>query len=353
MPPMTMKERILAVVQGKELDRVPFVIYDGMLPMDAVDRQLGNPDRIGLMRWSEVHKVITPHCHFVTEDYWVGKDKWQRITLHTPAGSIYEERQFEPVFDSSSIRKHFVQEKADYPVLWSYLQDSTIIPDYDRYYRDQAELGERGVPLVAVERTPYQNLWIIWVGLDNLSYHLADLPDCVARTFSLLEQRERQIFEIVRCSPVPFIDFPDNITANAIGPARFRRHCTSLYDELAAILGEKVPVFVHMDGDLKPLWGAISASKVLGLDSFTPAPDNDTRVADAVALWPQMRLFVNFPSSVHLRPYDQVRAEAEDILATAGHTGRLQIQVSENVPLDKWQTSFPAIADAIDAFGKP
>ena len=349
---MTMHERILAVVQGRDLDRVPFVIYDGMLPMDEVDRVLG-PERIGLMRWSEVHKVIAPHCHFLTEDYWVGNNRWQRNTLVTPVGSIFEERQFEPVFDSSSIKKHYVQERADYEVLWYYFQDSFIVEDYGRFYRDQAELGERGVPLVAVERTPFQNLWIIWVGLDNLSYHLTDYPECVEKTISMLEQRERRIFEIVRRSPVQFIDFPDNITAHAIGPARFRRHCTALYDELADILGEKVPVFVHMDGNLKPLWQAISESKVRGLDSFTPAPDNDTRVAEAVALWPEMRLFVNFPSSIHLCPPEQVRSEADEILAVAGHTGHLQIQVSENVPLDRWQISFPAIADAIDAFGKP
>ncbi len=38
-----------------------------------------------------------------------------------------------------------------------------------------------------------------------------------------------------------------------------------------------VPVFVHMDGDLKPLWNAIGESRVGGLDSFSPTPDNDTQ----------------------------------------------------------------------------
>jgi len=37
----------------------------------------------------------------------------------------------------------------------------------------------------------------------------------------------------------------------------------------------------------------------------------------------------------------------------AGYSGRLQIQVSENVPLDVWQTSFPIIIEAIEAFGAP
>jgi hypothetical protein len=89
------------------------------------------------------------------------------------------------------------------------------------------------------------------------------------------------------------------------------------------------------------------------LDSFAPAPDNDTTVAEAVALWPDMRLFINFPSSQHLLPAEGVRAQAEEILAAAGHTGRLQIQVSENVPHAVWRTSMPAIAEAIEAFGRP
>jgi hypothetical protein len=50
---------------------------------------------------------------------------------------------------------------------------------------------------------------------------------------------------------------------------------------------------------------------------------------------------------------DETKWQCNVILAAAGHTGRLQIQVSENVPPDVWQTSFPIIVDAIAAFGKP
>ena len=351
--PMTMRERILAVVQGRPMDRVPFVIYEGILDGDALRRCLG-PDRLGFMRWSKVHRVEHPHCRFVEEDFARGGARWRRNTLHTSAGSIYEERVFEDAYDSSSIRKHYVQEPQDYEVLWAYLTDSIILPDYDLYHRDAAELGDEGVPLVAVERTPYQQLWVQWVGLDTLGFHMVDCPDRVQHTIDLLRARARRIFEIAYRSPAPFIDFPDNITAPAIGPRRFRAYCVPLYDELAGMLAEDGrPVFVHMDGDLKPLWQAISDSRVGGLDSFAPAPDNDTTVAEAVALWPDMRLFVNFPSSQHLLPAEGVRAQAEEILAAAGHTGRLQIQISENVPHAVWRTSMPAIAEAIEAFGEP
>lgn len=348
-----MRQRILAVVQGRDHDRVPFVMYDGLLPLDEVRRCLGR-ERIGLLRWCRVHLVEHPNCRFDTQEYYVGQTKWQRTTLQTPVGSVFEERAFESVYESSSIRKHYIQDPQDYEVLWAYLEDGVVLENHEQYHHDQAELGDDGMPLVAVERTPYQQLWVQWVGLDMLGFHFADYPERVERTMELLRRRAGQILEVAYRSPAPFVDFPDNITAPAIGPRRFREYCVPLYNELADMLSERGGiVFVHMDGDLKPLWQAIAESKVGGLDSFAPAPDNDTTVAEAVSLWPQMRLFVNFPSSVHLRSGEQVRAQAEAILGAAGHTGRLQIQLSENVPLDVWRTSLPAIAEAVDAFGAP
>jgi uroporphyrinogen-III decarboxylase len=276
--------------------------------------------------------------------------KWKG-QFFTPKGQVFQERAFEPAYESGAIRKHYVEEQEDYEILWSYLENSIIMEDYARCQRDQAELGEAGLPLVAVERSPWQQLWVIWVGLERLAFHLADCPDLVYKSMDLLALRARKIFELAYRSPAPMIDFPDNITAPAIGLKRFEQYCVPLYNELAEMLAERgMPVFVHMDGDLQPLWQAIAACKIGGIDSLSPTPDNDTSVAQAIAMWPDKRLFVNFPSSVHLRSYDEVRAEAENILQAGGHSGRLEIQFSENVPHSAWRTSFRAVADAVDAF---
>ena len=115
----------------------------------------------------------------------------------------------------------------------------------------------------------------------------------------------------------------------------------------------RVPVFVHMDGDLRPLWPAIGESGVKGLDSLSPPPDNDTSPGEAVSMWPWMRVWINFPSSVHIQPAQRVYACAADMLEQAGHSGRLQIQISENVPRFAWRTSIPQIVSAIQDFGRP
>ena len=114
-----------------------------------------------------------------------------------------------------------------------------------------------------------------------------------------------------------------------------------------------IPVFSHMDGMLKPLWKDIARSRVGGLDSFTPTPDCDTTVAEAVAMWPEKRLWLNFPSSVHLAPPAQIRADADQILAArvtpAGCKSRFRRMCRWTV----WRTSFPIIVEAIEAFGTP
>ncbi len=164
----------------------------------------------------------------------------------------------------------------------------------------------------------------------------------------------RKLFEIIRKAPIPYALFPDNITAPVIGEKYFRKYCVPLYDELADMLATRnIPVLVHMDGDLKPLWKAIGESKVGGLESFSPPPSNDTTAKEALSMWPHMRLLLNFPSPAHLGAPQEIYETASRILEEAGHSGQLQIQISENVPPDVWRKSFPVIVKAIEDFGRP
>jgi len=72
-----------------------------------------------------------------------------------------------------------------------------------------------------------------------------------------------------------------------------------------------------------------------------------------VAVWPEMRLRENFPSSVYLKSPEAIYQRAREILDEAGHTGRLQIQISKNVPPGVWRKSYPQIVNAIHDLGKP
>lgn len=347
---MNNRDRLLAVLQGKELDRVPFMQYDGMAPNDQVWSMLGR-DSVGLVRWSGIHDIRHPNCR--TESVPIERDgaSGERRTLHTPAGDLTEEYVWEPALGTASRRERFVKEPKDYAILKAYLEDAIVIENISCFLRDQAELGEDGLPHVSLMRTPFQQMWVEWVNLEDLCAHLADCPEIVEDCMSLMAGIIRRILEIARTTDVPYIVFPDNITAPIVGRKLFNQWCVPLYREAADMLD--VPVFVHMDGDLKPLWSAIAESGVRGIDSFSPPPDNDTSAGEAIKMWPDMRLYVNFPSSVHLAPPEKIKQKADEILAEAGHSGKLVMAISENMPPEAWRTSYPQIVKAVQEFGKP
>ena len=58
MQKMTMRERMLAVIQGREHDRVPFAMYEIMLPAQEAFDLLGHGN-IGMIRFCSIFRAAT------------------------------------------------------------------------------------------------------------------------------------------------------------------------------------------------------------------------------------------------------------------------------------------------------
>jgi hypothetical protein len=355
---MNMRERMLAVIRGEEHDRVPFVQYDGCGgPTLEVWKKIG-ADNMGILRWCSAHRFEHPNCRFEREEIAIDGKPGVRNTLITPKGSLTEERPFVPSMGGvAGYKKHYVERVEDYQILLAYFRDIRVVKDTSTIEKNTSEIGEHGLPHVSVPRSPFQQLWVEWVSILDLGFHLMDIPGIVEECMEIAGRVFMRAADIALEAAgeieIPYIVIPDNITAPVIGEKLFRRYCVPCYRRTADLMAENnIPVFVHMDGDLKPLWNAIGESGILGIDSLSPPPDNDTSVADALSMWPHMRLLLNFPSSVHVAEPDVIYRTACEILEQGEHSGRLQIQISENIPARAWEKSFPEIVRAIAGFRK-
>ena len=102
MRDLTMRERILAVIQRRELDRVPFVQYDGMVASnEEVWTEIGR-ENMGLLRWTRVHRIEHPHCTMRTTPIERQGLQGERTILETPRGTLTQERLLEPTFRTGS-----------------------------------------------------------------------------------------------------------------------------------------------------------------------------------------------------------------------------------------------------------
>jgi hypothetical protein len=112
-----------------------------------------------------------------------------------------------------------------------------------------------------------------------------------------------------------------------------------------------IKIGAHLDGDLKPLWDLIADSPLRLIDSFSPPPNNDTSVADARRMWPEMALGTCFPSTVHMYDEQAIYNMAIQLCEESERSGKLQIQISEDMPKGAWRKSYPQIVRAVADFG--
>lgn len=358
MARMTPRERMLAVCKGRAHDRVPFCQYEDLAAPNEAIWELVGRENMGILHRLHVARIETPNCGFQSEAFERGGRRGLRTTLHTPRGELVQEKVFEDAYDSAVKARHFIRERRDYELFLAYLNDMTLVEDARPWIDYTHKLGEQGLVLVRLHPTPYQHLWRDWVSLEDLVYHMADYADLLEEVLSALGRRLYEEIEIVHAVSkridLPLARFADNLTAPAIGRERFRRYCMPFYAKLAEMLaGKNVPIFSHMDGELKGLWAEIAECRLDGIESFTPAPTGDTSVQEAASLWPDKILLLNFPSGVHLAEPVTVRRHADEILRVLAPTGRLQIQISENVPAWAWRKSIPQIVAAIEDYGPP
>ena len=354
MSEMTMRQRMLAVVRGEPHDRVPFVSYRGMAPWEDAWKLIGR-NNLGVLAWTPACDSQTPNCRREVEQFELNGRTARRTILHTPEGKVSEVWVDAAV--AAHVHEHFIKAPADYKILLALLRDQHYTPDVDGWLTAWNELGDDGLPHTSIGRTAYQALWVEWVNPVDLAAHMADEPALMEEVFAAMNADLVKAFaaarELVRQAPVPYLVLPDNITAPMIGESNFRRYCMPMYAKLREMLddiGSDIPVAVHTDGDLKPLWGAFAESSVRWFDSMSPPPDNDTSVADALCEWPDAGVGINFPSSVHLKSEREIYETTMEILDQGGRSNRLQIQISEDMPPNAWKKSFPQIVKAIHDF---
>jgi hypothetical protein len=356
MAKMTMRERMTAVINGTPQDQVPFVQYSGIENNDDVFALVGRGN-IGLLPWLGATIFHTPNCHRESEECeFDGHPAW-RTRLHTPEG-VLEEIDMTCVCGMHK-GEHRIKEPADYKKLLAYFRDLTCTPNTEGWRQGNAALGEDGIIHTSVSRTPFQQLWVEWVDPVDLACHMMDEPELMAEVFGEMhdafDREMRAAAQLcVECDEVLYINTPDNVTAPMIGTTYFEEHCVGAYRRAQAILDNAkggIKIGAHLDGDLKPLWDLIADSPLRLIDSFSPPPNNDTSVADARRMWPEMALGTCFPSTVHMYDEQAIYNMAIQLCEESERSGKLQIQISEDMPKGAWRKSYPQIVRAVADFG--
>ncbi len=321
----------MAIVEGEAPARVPFLIWDNKIPDAATAGRLIELGACIIIKSAVYETKLRSIGTRVTVSEEEGH-RFLRTTYHTPYGDLNDVS----LVSSGSLwhQKPVFESPADYERLFVLISDYHYVPAFDRFLADDSRCGSSGIARPATEKSPMFEILYDYMGIANFAVEWEERRELVTRLFEILLEKRRERLEIVRRSPARFVIVDGNIEMSIIGGERFERFYAPVIREAAEFLhagGKRTGL--HLDGRNRPLAEPVSRLPVDLIESFTPPPDCDMSLPEALDVWPGKRFMVNIPASVHLLGACSVRAMTTMLAGQARMSGRAAMGIIEDVPI--------------------
>ena len=344
---MTPRERVLAALYKEPLDKVPFTIYENMIPRCTIERHLRNEGLCIVSGRIPAYLTKTPNCVINTYIYTENDRQRIRTNICTPVGEIYKVE--EPAgFTNWTIERLF-KGPGDYKVLMYMTQDEHYLPNYEEFTQAEKWMGDDVILRAGVGLSPLHQIMVDWMGIETFSIEWMEHRDEILKLEKAMRNKKREIYSILADGPITHANYGGNEVPEVMGLERYKEFCIPLFNECAEIFHKKGKLLgTHNDGNNK-LWAdALAASSLDYLEAFTPAPDTDMTLAEALQAWPDKVLWINFPSSMHLSSIENIKRTTREIIQVASGANRLIIGITEDIPQDRWQENLLAISSVIN-----
>jgi hypothetical protein len=351
---MTPRKRVEVALAGGHADKVPFTMYESMIPQCTVERDMRNRGLCIVHRKVQAVKRHHPNVKICDQRWNEDGKALTRSYFETPHGTLT--RLDEKAGFTSWHHEKMWKSPDDYKALLFFIQDVQFEPNYEAFAAAEAWMGEDVICRTGLGMQPLQGLITgRLMGMEDFCIEWMERRDEILKLYDALVHNQRKLYPLVAASPASHANYGGNLVSAIVSPQMYREYYLPHYHEAAEVM-HKAGKYVgsHYDGNCGPLAEVIAADPLDYIEAFTPAPDSDMTLAEARAAWPEKVLWLNFPSSLHLRPAEEVAAAAFDLVEQAGPDG-LIVGITEDMPGDRWRETCPAIMDGLDrhAAGRP
>lgn len=315
---MTNRERMLAVLDGKSPDRIPWIArlplwYHARLAEDTMpDRfrgmsvvevgralRTGNPARDGrvfTVRYEGLEVLVEREPGVV------------RKRFITPYGEVTYGLILTPDLEGRTDQglplEHPIRGAEDYRI-WEYIAEHTHYdPCYEEYLAYEKAVGDEGYPMVNAGDCPFHYFLLHLCGYNTAYFEMVDHPQEFERLMTVMTQVERErLWPVVAESPARLILHGAHFDSQMTPPKLFRRYIIPYYREFSALLHARDKRLTwHADDDTKDL---LAETKEAGFDMvecFCTAPMVSVTLEEARAAWGKDLIIFGGVPSVVLEP---------------------------------------------------
>ena len=256
----------------------------------------------------------------------------------TPKGSLREIRKktIEGLASNAVApywSEHLIKGIDDFPAIEYMLEHQTFEFDREQYEKIAREVGDRGPPCICCPAVPIANLTIKYLGLMKTSMLLRRDPDAVAHLLDVLDDNNGRFLDVFKSSPIPIVNFDDNIDRNLFSPPTFMKYILPYYKRRTVELHNNGKLCTaHWDGKLNGLLKYASETGLDGIECVTPRPQGDVAIEEVHAALGDIVLLDGIPA-VSVLPWAK-QGELEDVVRSLLRLflPRIILGVSDLVP---------------------
>ncbi|MEN8227710.1 MAG: uroporphyrinogen decarboxylase family protein [Bacteroidota bacterium] len=346
---MTIRERMMAVYRNRKPDRVPLGIYNRYHRIGKSERIARNAG-MGILDFYPVISLLAPpwhmhagylsevkNCSFRIKYAWENSNLVEERIIETPVGTLTQQIIKDPSYGSDWVQKHYIQSGEDYKIMTYVIENSLLISNEKAVEQRIGDLGEDGVVLGRVDRSPYQKLLIELADPEHFLVDLITDPAPVETLMEAIDFRLDEQFDRAMNSDVEVIWQPDNITTDMTPPDMFSKYCLPFYTKNGKKCREAGKVYaIHIDGKAGKLQEYLKQAPFDIVESFSvPMMGGDMEVEEALEIWPDKVICPNFPASLCTAEESEIVSFLNEL--NESFNGRpYMVQLSEDFNLDKY-----------------
>jgi hypothetical protein len=259
------------------------------------------------------------------------------IRYHSPSGTLTERWILGPDGDWWET-EYPVKSVEDLGIARSILEARTYVVESSGLQPLCDSVGDDGVVALELPRRPFSQVFLEWLGWSDGLMLFYDVQELMEEIVELLEEQVQALVKEVVLLPGEVIVSPDNLDAQFISPAFFKRYLANSYRRSADTLhAAGKTLLVGTGGPIRKLIAPLAAAGVDGIEGISGPPQSDVTLAEgrqlagpAFFLWggiPQDALLPDFDPS----HFEQIVAQAA---REAAHDTRAILGIADRVPVD-------------------
>lgn len=383
---MTSRERLLATLEHKVPDRVPWSALVNNYFLESQGNKYSKMNSVSFLKemradlfdWvgleakskNVVVKTYIDGEHYKTDDdgnwltefydYLVDIDYYRnsrgRIVERkflTPLGELTAEFTYAPVSHTVFISDFPIKSLQDYKI-FAYMIENLEYQNLGKSFQEKEnEIGEEGVTVAFLHSTPAYELIQCFMGLERFHYFLFDYKKETLRLMDTMFNKFCECYKLCSKTTVPVILVPEDASTTLYSPEIFNRYLKPVLKEYCRIIKESGKVAViHACGHLKGLIKSLRKTDADCIESVSPPPTGNITIQEFRKALPDFCVMGGISANAFLLELEQFREYVKRLVIENKEGANFILSSGDSVPSDAKIENIKAIPDLIEKYGK-